>query len=82
MYLALFKKVSLKPLLVEELNPLIPFRRTSLLFDLREDAIRLIINAMRTRRELSITLDFLLPTHIASLHLFVSTYVQLHSRNW
>jgi hypothetical protein len=45
----------------------LPFRRISLLLDLGEDALRLVVDAMRTRRHLPVTFDLLLSAHIASL---------------
>jgi hypothetical protein len=45
----------------------LPLRRISLFLYSCENAFRLIIYTMRTRRHLSIALDLLLPTHIASL---------------
>lgn len=45
----------------------LPLGRSALLLNLSEDAVRFISGAMCTCRHLSIALDLLLPTHIASL---------------
>ena len=45
----------------------LPFRRISLLLDLGEDTLGLVVDAMRTRRHLPVTFDLLLSAHVASL---------------
>jgi hypothetical protein len=45
----------------------LPLWRVSLLFDLGEHTIRLVIDAMRAGRQLAVALDFLLSAHVASL---------------
>lgn len=45
----------------------IPFWRSALFLDLSKDTLGLVVNAVRTRRHLAVTLDFLLATHIACL---------------
>lgn len=44
-----------------------PFGRVPLLLDLGEDAVRLVVDAVRAGRQLAIALDLLLPAHVAGL---------------
>ena len=44
-----------------------PFRGISLLLNLCENAIGLVVDTVGARGKFAIALDFLLPTHIASL---------------
>lgn len=45
----------------------LPFWRLALLLDLGEDALGLVVDAVRARGHLAITLDFLLAAHVAGL---------------
>jgi hypothetical protein len=52
----------------------IPFRRSTLLLNLREDTLGLIVDTVSTRRHLAITLDLFLPAHITGLLEFRSAH--------
>ena len=45
-----------------------PFGRIPLLLHLREDALGLVVLAVRACRHLAVTLDLLLPAHVARLY--------------
>lgn len=45
----------------------IPFGRRTLLLYLSKDTFGLVVDTVRTRRHLAVTLDLLLPAHVASL---------------
>ena len=45
----------------------IPFRRIPFFLDLRKDAVRLVVDAMRALGHFAVAFDFLFPTHIACL---------------
>ena len=66
MYFALFQHQCQQSAQLEP-PELIPFGLSALLLYLREYALCFIIDAMRTRRHLSITFDLLFPAHVASL---------------
>lgn len=44
-----------------------PFRRSTLLLHMCEDAFRLVVDTMGTRRHLPVTFDLFLSTHVAGL---------------
>lgn len=59
----------------------VPFRRCTLLLDLGENTVGLIVDTMATGGQLSVALDLLFPTHVASLSVDAG-YRQSHICAW